>query len=361
MKRVITSLTLLLLLCGAYAQSISKYEYWTDDDYASRSVVNSSGGEISLSIATDKLSAGIHFLNFRAGRSDGVWGNLYRYLYYIPTLKSVDTGELTMEYWLDDNLAGKKSETAGDNNLSLAIDISSLTPGVHYFNCTPISASGERGSSERHLFYVPQVMGQTEAPTLKSYEYWLDDDYENRVSASDNQLQQAFAINVSQLAGGIHYFNYRAADNRGTWSQPIRKIFYLARADKQATKEKYKYEYWIDNDADHKVTGEGMGPEFAFDIDVSGLSESEHSFNFRAMDVLDRWGETYIEKFNLNKSLGDANGDGKVNIVDIVEMINAKNGKPSAIFNLQNADMDGNNEINQADIDAVVNIIMSQE
>ena len=26
--------------------------------------------------------------------------------------------------WLDDNLAGKKSETAGDNNLSLAIDIS---------------------------------------------------------------------------------------------------------------------------------------------------------------------------------------------------------------------------------------------
>ena len=104
-----------------------------------------------------------------------------------------------------------------------------------------------------------------------------------------------------------------------------------------------------------------MGPEFAFDIDVSELSESEHSFNFRAMDVLDRWGETYIEKFNLNKSLGDANGDGKVNIVDIVEMINAKNGKASAIFKLQNADMDGNDEINQADIDAVVNIIMSQE
>ena len=63
----------------------------------------------------------------------------------------------------------------------------------------------------------------------------------------------------------------------------------------------------------------------------------------------------------LQAIVGDANGDGKVNAADIVEMVNAKNGKASAIFNLQNADMDGNNEINQADIDAVVNIIMSQE
>ena len=354
MKRVITSLTLLLLLCGAYAQSISKYEYWTDEDYASRSVVNSSGCEISLSIATDKLSAGIHFLNFRAERSDGVWGNLYRYLYYIPTLKSVDTGELTMEYWLDDNLAGKKSETAGDNNLSLAIDISSLTPGVHYFNCTPISASGERGSSERHLFYVPQVMGQTEAPSLKSYEYWLDDDYENRVSASDNQLQQAFAINVSQLAGGIHYFNYRAADNRGTWSQPIRKIFYLARADKQATKEKYSYEYWIDNDTEHKISGEGVGPEFAFEIDVS---------EFRAMDVLDRWGDTFADKFFVNNSLpyvqGDVNCDGIVNVADIVAMVNYRNDVPLPYtYDIGRADMDGDNIIDDSDFNAIVNLII---
>jgi hypothetical protein len=63
----------------------------------------------------------------------------------------------------------------------------------------------------------------------------------------------------------------------------------------------------------------------------------------------------------LQAIVGDANGDGKVNAADIVEMVNAKNGMASAIFNLQNADMDGNDEINQADIDAVVNIIMSQE
>ena len=108
MKRVITSLSLLLLLlCGAYAQDISQYEYWTDDDYANRSVVSSSGGNVSFDVSTSSLSAGIHFLNFRAKRNDEVWGNFYRYLYYIPTTpNSADAGNLRVEYWLDDELTG---------------------------------------------------------------------------------------------------------------------------------------------------------------------------------------------------------------------------------------------------------------
>jgi hypothetical protein len=71
--------------------------------------------------------------------------------------------------------------------------------------------------------------------------------------------------------------------------------------------------------------------------------------------------ETANDLIEQGKAALDANGDGKVNAADIVEMVNAKNGKSSAYFNLQNADMDGNSVINQADIDAVVNIIMSQE
>lgn len=366
MKRVITSLSLLLLLlCGAYAQSISKYEYWTDDDYAHRIVVNSSGGNISLDIPTDNLSAGIHFFNFRAGRSDGVWGNLYRYIYYIPTLKNVDTGNLNMEYWLDDDLAGKKSETVGEGNLSLAIDISTLTPGVHYFNCTPISASGERGCSERHLFYVPQIQSDSADPSLKSYEYWLDDDYENKVSATDNNAQQVFDINISQLTSGIHYFNYRAVNNQGTWGQPIRKVFYLAKADSRATNEKYSYEYWLDNNTDSKVTGEGMGPEFAFDIDVSGFADGEHVFNFRAKDVIERWGNTFTEKFLINNSLpfvlGDVNCDGKVNAADVVAMINYRNDIPlPSSFDIWRADMDGDNVITDSDFTSLVKLIMGE-
>lgn len=58
---------------------------------------------------------------------------------------------------------------------------------------------------------------------------------------------------------------------------------------------------------------------------------------------------------------GDANGDGKVNIADVVEMLNEMdpNKQPSSKFKLKNADMDGDQKITQDDIDKVVNIILN--
>lgn len=55
--------------------------------------------------------------------------------------------------------------------------------------------------------------------------------------------------------------------------------------------------------------------------------------------------------------LGDANGDHIVNVADIVEVVNAIKGHPSARYNAKNADADGKNGVNQADIDAIVKII----
>lgn len=59
-----------------------------------------------------------------------------------------------------------------------------------------------------------------------------------------------------------------------------------------------------------------------------------------------------------NPNSGDANGDYKVDAADIVEMINAKNGKASEHFNLTNADINHDRYITQDDIDAVVKLIM---
>ena len=56
--------------------------------------------------------------------------------------------------------------------------------------------------------------------------------------------------------------------------------------------------------------------------------------------------------------MGDANDDGKVNVADIVEVVNAKAGKPSASFSMTNADVDGNGSISEAEI---VKIIMGKK
>ena len=371
MKRVITSLSLLLLLlCGAYAQEISQYEYWTDDDYASRSVVSSSGGNISLDVSTASLSAGIHFLNFRAKRSDEVWGNFYRYLYYIPTLQSLEVGSLNVEYWLDDDLTSVKSEAAGNGNVMLSVDISTLQPGVHYFNCTPKSSTGERGNSERYLFYVPLPQDQASVFPIKGYEYWLDDnyaakgvnnsgsngtlsisldgltsgvhyfncrafnergeygcpvrkmfyipqtkvnnnasiafaeywlddDYAKKVSLSGSNVQQTLSIDISGLSSGVHYFNYRAKDNEGCWGNITRQMFYIAHQANSVGSELMDYECWFDDDISNKTTGKAILANYVISMDFSGLQEGEHTFNFRAKNVLDQWTDIYTEVFTV--------------------------------------------------------------
>ena len=64
--------------------------------------------------------------------------------------------------------------------------------------------------------------------------------------------------------------------------------------------------------------------------------------------------------FLMLPSAGDANGDGKVDAADIVEMVNAMNGNVSTNFNWDNADFDGNHTITDYDINEVVKIIMGE-
>jgi hypothetical protein len=56
---------------------------------------------------------------------------------------------------------------------------------------------------------------------------------------------------------------------------------------------------------------------------------------------------------------GDANGDTRVNVSDIVEMVNYILGKPSSKFQFEPSDVNGDGQVNVTDIVNVVNIIMS--
>lgn len=67
-------------------------------------------------------------------------------------------------------------------------------------------------------------------------------------------------------------------------------------------------------------------------------------------------------KFNVVVSSvipGDANGDGEVNVSDIVEIVNYIMGKPSSKFIFAAADFNNDSEVNVTDIVKVVSVIMS--
>ena len=58
--------------------------------------------------------------------------------------------------------------------------------------------------------------------------------------------------------------------------------------------------------------------------------------------------------------VGDANGDGKVDVSDIVAIMNKMLGTPQGSFNFTNADIDGDGEITDDDVKSVKEIIFSQ-
>jgi len=70
-----------------------------------------------------------------------------------------------------------------------------------------------------------------------------------------------------------------------------------------------------------------------------------------------------VMKFTLESDVsvipGDANGDGVVNVSDIVEIVNYILGNPSARFNFDAANVNGDTDVNVTDIVGVVSIILS--
>ena len=57
---------------------------------------------------------------------------------------------------------------------------------------------------------------------------------------------------------------------------------------------------------------------------------------------------------------GDANGDGAVDVTDVVSIVNSILGKPSASFNAAAADVNSDGEVDITDVVAVVNIILGK-
>ena len=109
------------------------------------------------------------------------------------------------------------------------------------------------------------------------------------------------------------------------------------------------------------------GPLLSVTI-VSNTEQAEGTYSAIVHDVVfTRAGGSELSladtRFNIemtNIKSGDANGDGKVNVSDIVEAMNYIMGKPSEIFDESAADMNGDCKVNVADIVMMVKLIKNQ-
>ena len=152
----------------------------------------------------------------------------------------------------------------------------------------------------KHAILLMCLLGSiiaVQAQTISHYEYWLDGDYQRRVTTSSTETNMNVSLPINGLYPGLHFFNFRATNNAGEISNVFRTIFYLQDMPSAATLT--KSEYWIDDDYSHRVSGDLEDGSISSVVDLSKQPAGLHFFNLRAFNSNDEVSNIYRTLFYL--------------------------------------------------------------
>ena len=218
---------LLLTVSAAFAAAPDSYEWWFDHDVSATQTGSISGSTLNLEIDMSSIPQGAHYFNCRLGYGDGNWGSVYRKM--ILNLTGA-INAVAYEYWIDDNYSTKISGELSSEVNSYEIDLTGVRRGLHRFNYRIMTGEGVWGTPFIRYFY-----SESNASRFTHYEYWLDNDYANRVTGNATGNPTSFEVDLSSFdkSGGAHYFNLRTRDGDGDWSPIYHKLLVFDKTEKR--------------------------------------------------------------------------------------------------------------------------------
>lgn len=278
---------LFLLPTLSSAQSLTKYEYWFDNSFSSRTSGSLSGTDkvVKLGIATEHLDNGIHRFNFRAKQSDGKYSAISSSLF----LKRTASQNSKLEYWIDGNIDQRESISISntEEEQSLDLDLRDNTKYPMGFHKLYIRVTVE-GEGESAIYSSPIL--KLSAGQASQLEYWIDDDIDNSKTLTGNATSDGDGfIYINQLdlrdvPIGLHRLNCRAVSNSRRTVSAVTSSNFFKLSGGQAT----QIEYWIDDDRSNIHTLSGTessdhdGYIFINDLDLGNISPGHHRISFRA-------------------------------------------------------------------------------
>ncbi len=297
-------LSLLALLCCILAtasEPVTKYEYWLDQRFDSRQTITElTEGSWDAQLDLSSLSPGLHSLAIRAGTDDGQWSAVIMKHFLIPQAESVQENTLDKyEYWIDKDFAGRVSGAFDEQGVvDMDIDFSSLAPGLHSIAFRALDKNGHASAVVLKHFLIPQAESVQEN-TLDKYEYWIDKDFEGRVSgAFDERGIVDMDIDFSSLAPGLHSIAFRALDKNGHASAVVLKHFIIPQAESMQENAIETYEYWIDkNEAERVSVPFAEGGVIDIDVELSSLAPGLHTITYQAKDKMGHYSPALTKYF----------------------------------------------------------------
>lgn len=182
------------------------------------------------------------------------------------------------EYWIDDDYASKETRNGLSEEQEFTLDFANYEQGMHAYNYRTLGADGSYGTLSRHMFYVPKAQGVEDASKC---EYWIDDDYAERVTSPVYSEDQEFTIDLSKYGQGMHALNYRTISSNGQYGNLTRKLFYVSEDNKEESAA--MCEYWIDDNYASRVTSPVFAEDQEFTVDLTGYEQGMHAFNYRTI------------------------------------------------------------------------------
>ncbi len=284
-------LALLALLCCilATAQStVTKCEYWLDQQFDSRQTITDlTNGEWETQADFSDLAPGLHRMSIRTGTDDGRWSPPVMKYFLIPQMESAQENSLSRyEYWIDKQFDDRVSGTFDETGvIDMNLDLTTLDPGLHSIAFRAVDDNGHFSPVVVKFFLIPQTES-TQENALAKYEYWIDKQFDNRVSGTFDETGVIdMDLDLTTLDPGLHSIAFRVVDDNGHFSPVVIKFFLMPQTESTQENALSRYEYWIDKQFDNRVSGtfDETGV-IDMDLDLTTLNPGLHSIAFRAVD-----------------------------------------------------------------------------
>ncbi len=279
----------LFLLCLSptltLAQTLSRYEYWFDDNFDERQWASLSGTdeELNIGIEATQLDDGIHKFSFRVRQSDGKYSAISSSLFLKTT-----PGEATrLEYWIDGDMTTRKyidgqSVSAGGFMVNDYLDLSGVAPGVHRLFLRGCSVDNKVVSA---VTSVPVLIKQS-MPQENKVVYWIDDNYDQREAVSFDKSLDVNSLDLdladnSKYPVGFHRLNMQV-NLEGQGESAVHSDGFFKSPAGVAT----RLEYWLDGDyknTHNSFAGTEQNGEYIFNrtLSLSNVTPGIHRLFMR--------------------------------------------------------------------------------
>jgi hypothetical protein len=319
MQKIMLIMACWCIGAGLLAQpNITRVEYFFDTDpgFGAATAVTITPGpnlvDIGFTPSIASLSEGLHSLYIRSRDANGKWSVTNRFLFVKLSSSASAPNINKAEYFIDSdpgfgsgtNIPLSAAPDLADQAFS--VNLTGLSEGLHSLFIRTRDVNGKWSVTNRFLFVRASPTLATPNITRVEYFWDLDPGFGNAINVpvtpGSDLIDIPLNASIASLPEGLHSLFIRSRDANGKWSVTNRFLFVRASPSLLPAPVKAA-EYFIDTDP-------GFGnavpialnqspniPDFAFPVNITGLSVATHRLYIRSQDSIGKWSVTNIIEF----------------------------------------------------------------